>query len=138
MALQVLSCGRAGRYVSGDFRFKSYCKSNPRKMVKVWAEKEFRNLSRMRSAGIRCPRPIHLRMHVLVMEFVGANGVAAPRLKVLPSCPNPTCLFWADVQLSCFLTLPHKLFQFCEEVPLILSIPQPTGSDSGTCCHQGA
>lgn len=29
------------RYVSGEFRFRSgYCKSNPRKMVKVWAEKE--------------------------------------------------------------------------------------------------
>jgi hypothetical protein len=70
------------RYVRGDFRFKSYCKSNPRKMVKVWAEKEFRNLSRLKAAGVRCPAPVHLRMHVLLMEFVGANGVAAPRLKV--------------------------------------------------------
>ena len=31
------------RYVSGDYRFRTgYSKSNPRKMVKVWAEKEFR------------------------------------------------------------------------------------------------
>lgn len=51
-------------------------------MVKVWAEKEFRNLARMRQAGIRSPQPIHLRMHVLVMEFVGSDGNAAPRLKV--------------------------------------------------------
>ena len=70
------------RYVQGDFRFRTgYCKSNPRKMVKLWAEKEFRNLSRLKAAGIRCPRPVHLRMHVLVMEFVGSQGVAAPRLK---------------------------------------------------------
>lgn len=72
----------AHRYVRGDFRFKSYCKSNPRKMVKVWAEKEFRNLSRLRAAGIRSPEPVQLRMHVLAMEFVGTGGVAAPRLKV--------------------------------------------------------
>lgn len=71
------------RYVEGDFRFRTgFCKSNPRKMVKLWAEKEFRNLARLKAAGIRSPRPVHLRMHVLVMEFVGAHGVAAPRLKV--------------------------------------------------------
>ncbi len=76
------------RYVQGDFRFRTgYCKSNPRKMVKLWAEKEFRNLSRLKAAGIRCPRPVHLRMHVLVMEFVGSQGVAAPRLKVLCCLP---------------------------------------------------
>lgn len=35
------------RYVQGDFRFRhGYCKHNPRKMVKTWAEKEFRNLAR--------------------------------------------------------------------------------------------
>ena len=29
------------RYVSGEFRFrKGHCKSNPRKMVQLWAEKE--------------------------------------------------------------------------------------------------
>lgn len=35
------------KYVAGEFRFRhGYCRSNPRKMVKTWAEKEFRNLSR--------------------------------------------------------------------------------------------
>jgi hypothetical protein len=51
-------------------------------MVKVWAEKEMRNLARLRQAGIRAPAPILLRMHVLVMEFIGEGGTAAPRLKV--------------------------------------------------------
>ena len=32
------------KYVSGEHRWrKGYCKSNPRKMVQVWAEKELRN-----------------------------------------------------------------------------------------------
>lgn len=35
------------KYVSGEFRWRhGYCKSNPRKMVKLWAEKEMRNLRR--------------------------------------------------------------------------------------------
>eukprot|EP00850_Spirogloea_muscicola_P023327 SM000347S13001 [mRNA] locus=s347:84839:88882:- [translate_table: standard] len=70
------------RYVQGDFRFRhGYSKHNPRKMVKTWAEKEFRNLLRLKAAGINCPTPILLRLHVLVMSFIGAGGWAAPRLK---------------------------------------------------------
>ena len=71
------------RYVTGDWRFRrGYCKSNPRKMVKLWAEKETRNLIRLATAGIPCPTPIQLRLHVLVMSFIGHDGYAAPRLKV--------------------------------------------------------
>lgn len=83
--LYVLCCPvyAVSRYVSGDFRFRNgYCRSNPRKMVKTWAEKEMRNLARLRAAGIPAPAPLLLRMHVLVMEFIGDDGVAAPRLKV--------------------------------------------------------
>ena len=45
------------RYVSGEFRFRhGHCKSNPRKMIKLWAEKEFRNLSRIyKNRKINCP-----------------------------------------------------------------------------------
>lgn len=124
-------------YVVGDSRFQRYCKSNPRKMVKMWAEKvralgavfplgdlspswrlagqlsplphamlhacsqpglalggniggvahtrcmpsrcasaspsrphpylaqEMRNLARLHAAGILCPKPLQLRLHVL-------------------------------------------------------------------------
>jgi RIO kinase 1 len=70
------------RYVTGDHRFRGgYSKHNPRKMVKAWAEKEYRNLNRLWQCGVRCPRPRMLRNHVLLMEFIGKNGVAAPRLK---------------------------------------------------------
>jgi len=41
------------RYVQGDYRFRNgYCRHNPRKMVKTWAEKEFRNLKRFAFALI--------------------------------------------------------------------------------------
>ena len=70
------------RYVEGEFRFRrGYCKSNPRKMVQVWAEKEFRNLSRINKSEIKCPEPIKVKSNVLIMQFMGSNGEAAPRLK---------------------------------------------------------
>lgn len=94
------------RYVKGDFRFrKGYSKSNPRKMVKVWAEKEMRNLVRLAAAGIRCPRAHLLQMHVLVMSFIGTGAVAAPRLKdaqlpLVPPPPLPLSLFSPLITLS--------------------------------------
>ena len=71
------------KYVTGEFRFRQgYSKSSNRAMVKVWAEKEMRNLKRIFAAGIPCPEPVHLRLHVLVMGFVGdKKGIPAPKLK---------------------------------------------------------
>lgn len=68
--------------IQGDYRFRhGKCKHNPRKMVKTWAENEMRNLMRLKTAGIRCPTPLLLRLHVLVMEFIGKSGSPAPCLK---------------------------------------------------------
>ncbi|CAI0627632.1 unnamed protein product [Linum tenue] len=36
---------------------------------------------KLKAAGIRCPTPYLLRLHVLAMEFIGKAGWAAPRLK---------------------------------------------------------
>jgi len=70
------------KYVSGEHRWRNgYCKSNPRKMVKVWAEKELRNYKRLWERGVKCPRPVMLKNHVLVMEFLGTSGWPSPRLR---------------------------------------------------------
>lgn len=70
------------RYVSGEYRFRhGYSRHNPRKMVRLWAEKEMRNLSRLYNNSIPCPRPIILRGHVLVMSFLGSEGWPYPKLK---------------------------------------------------------
>lgn len=70
------------KYVSGEFRFRNgYCKSNPRKMVKIWAEKEMRNLKRLHAAGIPAPYPHLLKSHVLIMDFLGSDGWCAPRIR---------------------------------------------------------
>jgi len=71
------------RYVSGEFRFRhGHCKSNPRKMIKLWAEKEFRNLKRIVANGkINSAEPVMIKSNVLVMNFIGKDMDSAPRLK---------------------------------------------------------
>jgi RIO kinase 1 len=72
------------RYVSGEFRFRNgHCKGNPRKMVGLWAEKEVRNLKRigLTEGLIKVPNPHILKNNIIVMDFVGENGVPAPRLR---------------------------------------------------------
>ncbi|KAJ7366927.1 RIO1-domain-containing protein [Mycena albidolilacea] len=71
------------KYVSGEHRFRrGYSRHNPRKMVRLWAEKEMRNLKRLRAAGLRAPEPLEVRENVLVMSFLGSpEGWASPRLK---------------------------------------------------------
>jgi len=72
------------RYVGGEFRFRNgHCKGNPRKMVKLWAEKEVRNLKRIAITDgvIKCPIPYIFKNNIIVMDFIGENSDAAPRLK---------------------------------------------------------
>ncbi|XP_057337317.1 serine/threonine-protein kinase rio1 [Microplitis mediator] len=70
------------KYVTGEFRFRhGYCRRNPRKMVQMWAEKEFRNLTRLIKNGISAPNPIYLRGNVLLMDFIGTDRWPAPKLK---------------------------------------------------------
>ena len=79
----ILTFKNRDQYVTGEYRFRhGYSKSNPRKMVQLWAEKEMRNLKRLQSAGIPCPEPVLLKLQVLLMTFIGdKKGWPAPRLK---------------------------------------------------------
>jgi RIO kinase 1 len=100
------------RYVSGEHRWRrGYCKSNPRKMVKVWAEKEMRNYKRIYTAGIPCPKPILLKQNVLVMEFLGRNGWPSPRLKDAQLSSSQI----REAYVQCLFILRH-LFQRCKLV----------------------
>ncbi|KAK3132861.1 hypothetical protein QOZ80_6AG0528690 [Eleusine coracana subsp. coracana] len=104
------------RYVQGDYRFRhGYCKHNPRKMVKTWAEKEMRNLLRVRAAKIRCPKPLHLRLHVLVMEFIGKGGWPAPRLKDAALSDDKLRESYFEVKLHIVTTM-RTLYQKCKLV----------------------
>ena len=67
-------------YIEGDPRF-THVRRDTRSLIYAWAQKEFKNLRRAREAGVRVPEPIAVEKNVLVMEFVGKNGVRAPLLK---------------------------------------------------------
>ncbi|TFY54144.1 hypothetical protein EVJ58_g9030 [Rhodofomes roseus] len=106
------------KYVSGEYRFRrGYSRHNPRKMVRVWAEKEMRNLKRLVAAGIRCPEPVEVRENVLVMGFVGdREGWASPRLKdaEIPESVIP------DLYVE-LLVMTRKMFLECKLVHADLS-----------------
>ena len=110
------------KYVAGEFRFKQgYNKSSNRARVKVWAEKEMRNLKRIHAAGIPSPDPIYLRMHVLGMSFVGnAKGVAAPRLKDVEFVDGDPLPRWRSIYVE-ILSYIRKLYHECHLVHADLS-----------------
>jgi RIO kinase 1 len=68
------------KYIEGDYRFKGV-KRDTRSMIFAWAQKEFRNLEQASRAKVRVPEPIAVKNNVLVMEFIGKDGVNAPSLK---------------------------------------------------------
>ena len=71
------------RYIQGDPRFE-HIKSMPmHKLIPLWAKKEYSNLKKMYSAGVSVPKPICVYRNVLVMEFIGVEGVRAPLLREL-------------------------------------------------------
>ncbi|GIY90891.1 hypothetical protein CDAR_491081 [Caerostris darwini] len=70
------------QYIKDDHRFKHrFTKQNPRKIIHLWAEKEMRNLLRMKEANIPCPEVVTLKKHVLVMSFIGKDSLPAPKVK---------------------------------------------------------
>jgi len=68
------------QYIEGDPRFRGV-KRDTRSIIFTWARKEFRNLKQAVAAKVRVPEPIALKKNVLVMEFIGKNGVSAPSMK---------------------------------------------------------
>ena len=110
------------KYVTGEHRFRAgYSKSNNRAMVKVWAEKETRNLKRIYNAGIPCPEPVQLRLHVLVMSFLGdRKGTPAPRLKDVELTGGDIEARWKTLYLQ-LLGYMRILYQTCHLVHADLS-----------------
>src|SRR3989338_58349 len=68
------------KYIVGDRRFKSIG-SDKRRIVYAWVRKEYKNLVLASGAKARVPLPLGFKDNALVMEFIGSNGKAAPRLK---------------------------------------------------------
>jgi RIO kinase 1 len=67
-------------YIEGDPRF-AHMKRDTRSLVYAWTQKEFKNLQQATSAGVRVPKPVDVSHNVLIMEFIGEEGVSAPLLR---------------------------------------------------------
>jgi len=103
------------KYVAGEHRFRQgFNKGSNRAMVKVWAEKEFRNLRRIYAAGIPSPEPICIRQNVLVMSFLGnKKGWPAPRLRdveILSETAVESATKWKDlyIELLGYMRIMYK------------------------------
>jgi RIO kinase 1 len=96
------------KYIEGDYRFKGV-KRDTRSLIFTWAQKEFRNLEQASRAKVRVPKPIAVKNNVLVMEFIGKDGVNASSLKEQPPS-NP------DRVYSVLLTYLTRLYRKAELV----------------------
>lgn len=92
------------KYIRGDHRFEN-SKINKRDIVPIWAKKEFKNLEKAVNAGIYVPKPIISRKNVLIMEFIGRDGISAPIAKVVtPKKPK----IWLQKVLNSIKALYQK------------------------------
>ncbi|XP_004080865.1 serine/threonine-protein kinase RIO3 [Oryzias latipes] len=105
------------RYIKDDYRFKDrFSKLNPRKIIRLWAEKEMHNLSRMKRAEIPCPEVVLLKKHILVMSFIGKDHVPAPKLKDAMLSPDDMKAAYHQV-----LHLMQQMYRECHLVHADLS-----------------
>ena len=70
-------------YIEGDPRFRNV-RHDTRSLVFAWALKEYKNLELAARAKVRVPKPQEVKNNVLIMEFIGKDGIAAPVMKEEP------------------------------------------------------
>lgn len=70
------------KYLISDYRFERIRKDRWHVVIS-WAKREFKNMQIAYEAGVTCPKPISVYENVLVMSFIGENGVPAPTLAQL-------------------------------------------------------
>ena len=76
------------KYLVGDPRFSLMTKRT-QKVVKIWCQREFKNMKIAQRAGVNCPKPLAVQDNVLIMSFIGDNGAIAHRLiDVMPDDPE--------------------------------------------------
>jgi RIO kinase 1 len=82
------------QYIQGDERFANVT-GDRRELVSAWAQKEFRNLHRLREAGVSVPEPIRVLNNVLVTEYIGKAEGPFPMLKDMGRLADPQRMWTA-------------------------------------------
>lgn len=70
---------RREEYLTGDPRFVKI-KHNNKNIVSTFAKKEFKNLQICENAHVNAPRPIYLEKNVILMSFLGVQGLPYPTM----------------------------------------------------------
>jgi RIO kinase 1 len=105
------------RYIAGELRFQSKAGTrNSRKSVILWAEKEFRNLSRLHNNKVPSPRPLLVKDNILFMELITQEGVPAPLLREMPLDADDYERLYKQVIIDM-----RRIYQKCELVHADLS-----------------
>ncbi len=76
-------------YILGDPRFIGI-KQSRKDIILAWTKKEFKNLKRAEEAGVRVPKPYFTKRNILLMEFIGKDGIPMPQLKDAQPTPEET------------------------------------------------
>ena len=124
-------------YIAGDPRF-NVRSSNKRQLINNWVNKEFRNLTRLKDAGVNVPEAITSLNNVLIIEFIGdEEGNPAPTVKNLP--PEDPIDFYEKLvdQMDRFINKAnlihgdlssYNILNFDEE-PVIIDVSQSVVKD---------
>lgn len=133
--LETCTFNRMYDYLKLDLRFQNL-KKQKRKVILMWAQREYRNLLNARDANVRVPMPLAVMNNILVLEFIGGES-PAPRLKDFPPA-NPKNFFrevigemkklfrakLVHADLSAFNVLNHN------EKPVLIDFSQATTLDN--------
>jgi RIO kinase 1 len=119
------------QYIEGDPRFKRV-KSSQRALIYTWTQKEFNNLQLCEEAWVNSPRPIEFYRNILVMNFIGEDGVPAPLLREIDP-PDPTGFYdlvlnqmyimWRDAGLAHGDLSEYNIMVY-EDKPVIFDVSQ--------------
>ncbi|MFH0714218.1 MAG: serine protein kinase RIO [Candidatus Diapherotrites archaeon] len=93
------------KYIKGDQRFEKVG-NDKREIVAAWTQKEFKNLELCRKANVSAPLPFAFLNNVLVMEFIGENGIASPSLREVSKID----IDWEDVYAQVIENMSKLLY----------------------------
>ncbi|NYZ75499.1 serine protein kinase RIO [Candidatus Micrarchaeota archaeon] len=107
------------KYVEGDPRF--HPQHTQRAMVRLWARKEYANLKKCFEAGVLVPEPLVQKDNVVVMQFLGEEGIPCALLEriavenpeemlegVLENMRKMYCAGLVHADLSSFNIIPFR------------------------------